>query len=177
MIELKETSPCAGLLPLEIGSTRLSEVPWEEMTLVAPYRGKAAAAGKALGMGWPEPNCMIMAGGARLVWFGFEEAMLIGKPAPDTFDSLAALSDQSDAWARVQLEGVGARDVLARLTPLDLRDAAFPVGGAQRSELFHMPAAFLRRAEESWEIMVFRSMAGTLVHDLKVAMEGVAARG
>ena len=89
----------------------------------------------------------------------------------------AALTDQSDAWSCVLLEGEGARDVLARLTPLDLRDSACPIGAALRSELFHMPVSIARLAENTWQIMGFRSMAATLVHDLERAMKSVAARG
>jgi sarcosine oxidase subunit gamma len=40
-----------------------------------------------------------------------------------------------------------------------------------------MMASITRIGAQSFQIMVFRSMARTLVHDLKTAMEAVAARG
>jgi len=36
-------------------------------------------------------------------------------------------------------------------------------------------ASLTKTGENAFQIMVFRSMAETLVHDLKTAMEGVAA--
>ena len=39
-----------------------------------------------------------------------------------------------------------------------------------------MQAAITRLADDAFLIMGFRSMARTMVHDLKIAMEGVEAR-
>jgi len=74
------------------------------------------------------------------------------------------------------LEGAGVGDVLARLVPLDMSEAVFPVGGAKRSSLGHMAAVFLRPSATRVEILVFRSMAKTAVHELDRAMKAVAAR-
>ena len=90
---------------------------------------------------------------------------------------VAALVDQSDAWAVVRLEGEGAEDVLARLVPVDLRLVSFPMGATARSKIGHMSGSVTRVGEDAFWLMVFRSMAETLVHDLKSAMEAVAARG
>ena len=68
------------------------------------------------------------------------------------------------------------KDILARLVPIDLRDQAFPDGAAARTLFGHMTAVLMRLGPEHYEVMVFRSMAGTLAHDLKDAMESVAAR-
>ena len=43
------------------------------------------------------------------------------------------MTDQSDGWTVLALSGAAAVDVLARLVPVDLRLAAFPVGGALRT--------------------------------------------
>ena len=102
--------------------------------------------------------------------------MLVG-PAPDpALSEQAVMVDQSDAWAVVRLDGTGAREVLARLTPLDLREGHFKRGHTARSELAHMPAAITRIGARAYQVMVFRAMAGTLVHEMRVAMQGVAAR-
>jgi len=174
--ELKPLSPCSGLLPLQIGEARVSEAEAEPMFLVAPFAGKQSAVSKALGMDWPEPGAVSAKDGASLVWFGRAQAMLIGAKPKAALARHAAVTDQSDAWARVYLEGARARDVLARLTPADLRDSAFAVGRTARTEVFHMQASITRLGADRWQIMTFRSMAGTLVHDLKTAMEGVRAR-
>jgi sarcosine oxidase gamma subunit len=41
----------------------------------------------------------------------------------------------------------------------------------------HMNGSVTRIGADSFVILVFRSMAGTLYHDLERAMESVAARG
>ena len=67
-------------------------------------------------------------------------------------------------------------DVLARLVPVDLRLAAFPVGRAVRPGLNHMNAVILRTGDHAFEIMVFRSMARTAWHEVETTMNMVAAR-
>ncbi|SDN42165.1 sarcosine oxidase subunit gamma [Lutimaribacter pacificus] len=181
MAELVARTPCAGLLPIAGGGVRVTEVDPGPMTAIAPFRGKektlAGALKRAHGVGWPAPGQSEASGDLRILWFGHSHALLTGVAPKPTLANHAALTDQGDAWAVVQVEGAGTRDVLARLTPLDLRDGAFPVGACARSEVQHMQAAILRVAGDAYRVMVFRSMARTLVHDLQVAMRGVAARG
>ena len=76
----------------------------------------------------------------------------------------------------MHLSGPDACAVLARLTPLDLRDAGLPVGGVARTMMNHMQAIIVRPLPEVYELAVFRSMAGTLAHELTEAMKAVAAR-
>jgi len=101
---------------------------------------------------------------------------VVGKAVDASVARHAALTDQSDAWAVFSLQGHGVEDVLARLTPLDLNRAVFKRGHAARSLLGHMSAVILRTGENTFEIMVFRSMARTAVHELETAMRAVAAR-
>jgi sarcosine oxidase subunit gamma len=89
---------------------------------------------------------------------------------------IAAVVDQSDAWTIVRLEGAAAEDVLARLVPVNLSRSAFKRGHTVRSSLYHMMASITRIGNNTFQIIVFRSMAETLVHDLSVAMKSVLAR-
>ena len=181
MVELVAKSPCAGLLPLTVGRTTATEVDAGTMTMLSPRKGHAEALGKAMqsahGLGFPAPNSAGTAGEVRAIWFGHSSAMLIGTEPADAVREVAALVDQSDAWAVVRLEGEGAEDVLARLVPVHLRLVSFPVGATARSKIGHMSGSVTRVGEDAFWLMVFRSMAETLVHDLKSAMEAVAARG
>ncbi|MDA7967167.1 sarcosine oxidase subunit gamma [Ruegeria sp.] len=181
MDNLIAKSPCDGLLPLTVGTVTLSEEDAGEVHSLAPFKGQDKALSEAMktahGMAFPAANRATGKAGARAVWFGPAQAMLMG-PAPDAaLADHAAIVDQSDAWAIVRLEGDAAEAVLARLVPLDLRVAQFKRGHTARSLLFHMTASITRVGENAFQIMVFRSMAESLVHDLKRAMEGVAARG
>ena len=90
-------------------------------------------------------------------------------------DGLAALADQTDAWAGLALAGPDAEAVLARLVPLDLAPQAFPEGAAARSMLRHLPLLIVRGAE-GFELLVPRSSAATAVREVGEAMRGVAAR-
>lgn len=177
MAELIAIPAAEGLLPVEAGGMKLVDAGLGRITSVAPFAGQAHALGKALeGMGliWPAPNRVIEEDGARIVWTGVDQAFLIGAdPAP--LQGLAALTDQGDGWAGLHLEGPGADEALARLVPVDLRPAVFGPGAGVRTQLGHMMCVILR-AGEGYDILVFRSMARTAVHEIAEAMERVAAR-
>lgn len=178
MPRLIEVSACDGLLPVTLPDAGLTELPFAPVTSVAPFAGQEKAVATALmklGLGWPGPGQSIRAGGVSCLWSGRGQAFLIGA-VPEGLAGLAALTDQSDGWARMQLEGPAAESVLARLVPLDLRIAAFPEGAVARCGLGHMPMVLLRDGPQRFQIMVFRSMVGSAVHDLAVAMKAVAAR-
>lgn len=86
----------------------------------------------------------------------------------------ARATDQSDAWAVVTLSGPGATDALARLATLNLR--AMAMGQATRSPIGHMPGHITCLGPDAWRLMVFRSMAATLVREVTHAMHQVHAR-
>jgi sarcosine oxidase subunit gamma len=152
------------------------------ITSLAPFKGQEAAVSAALtaqiGIGLPPPNRLLAAGtateGPRAVWSGVGQAFVLGTkldPIPG-----AAMTDQSDAWAGVALEGSGARDVLARLTPLDLRPARFAQGQAARTLLGHMSCLLWRSADTRYEILVFRSMADWAAHEIDALLRAHTAR-
>lgn len=180
MAELIAKSAFDAVLPVRVSEMSLTEVQAGVMTSVAPFRGQKKAVSDAMksthGMAFPGPNRATGKAGARAIWIGQGQAMLIGPAPAGALTGLAALSDQSDAWAVVVLEGEGVEDVLARLVPLDLRASVFKRGHTARTDLQHMMASVTRIGDRAFQIMVFRSMAQTLVHDLKCAMEAVAAR-
>ena len=181
MAELQAISPCAGLLPVTVGAVTLKEVNPGHLTTIAPFAGQhealSAAMQTAHGVRFPDPNTTEKAGAVQAFWFGRDMTLLVG-PAPDTrLAGHAALTDQSDAWAAVSLEGSSAQEVLARLVPVDLRATSFTPGQTCRTLLGHMTASITRSAPDAFLILVFRSMAATLVDEVQEAMEAVAARG
>lgn len=181
MAELIEKTPCAGLLPVSAGNVTLTEVNAGVMTSIAPFKGQEKALSDALkaahGMAFPAVNRATGKEGVRAVWFGQGQAMLIGMHADAALGDMAAMTDQSDAWAVVRLEGSGAEDVLARLVPVDLRAGHFKRAQTARTMLGHMMVSVTRVGDDAFQIMAFRSMAKTLVHKIETAMKGVAARG
>jgi len=174
--DLKAT-PAVGGLPETLGSVTLSLAGPALVTSIAPFPGADVNPALAtLGLTMPAAGTMNAQGAARILWAGRDMAFLMGADAPDGLAAEAALTDQSDGWVWMHLSGADAAAVLARLTPLDLRDSALPVGAVARSMINHMQAIVLRPLPEVYELAVFRSMASTLKHELIEAMKAVAAR-
>ena len=175
-IELPDQSAAATFDGFEIADMRLTEGCPREVWSIAPYPGHEAALETLLPSGMSAPNRCLGTDDARLIWSGRAQALWIADvpPAPGLAQQ-AALVDQSDGWCVLWLEGAGAADVLARLCPLDLAPAIFGPGHTARSMLWHMTAQITWRPD-GYEIMVFRSMAETAVHEIAQAMRQVAAR-
>lgn len=177
MSSLIATPALQGLVPVTHGALELVDATPARITSVAPFNGRAAAVGAALeplGLRFPKPNEVVAGAAGRVVWTGPGQAFLIdADPAPLT--GLAALTDQSDGWVGLRLSGAGAEDALARLIPIDLRPRAFGAGAAARAPLGHMLSVVMR-APAGIEMLLFRSMARTAVHEIGVAMAALAAR-
>lgn len=176
MAKLIANTPCAGLLPVTIGKLTITEFDAGPITLVAPFAGKTKAVTNALkadmGLTFPAPNRSV-GSGPHAVWCGMGQALIMGGVCPDL---PAACVDQSDAWAIVRIEGADAAGALARLTPIDLRPQVFKRGLTARTLVGHMTASVTCLGENLFEIMVMRSMAGTLVHELETAARNMASR-
>ena len=179
MVSLIDSHPLDRLVPLIEGGQRLTAALPGRVTSVMPFTGQhraVAAALKALGLAWPAPNRASVAADAACLWTGRGQAFLCGAD-PAELAGAAALTDQSDGWAVLRLDGPRAADVLARLVAVDLRPRAFGTDHVARTGLGHMPSILHRRGPQAFEVWVFRSMAETAVHEMHEAMISVAARG
>lgn len=178
MAELVITNPLDARLPLEIGGVTATDPGPFAITSIAPFRGQDAAVSRALksqtGLELPPVGRSQTVEGTRVLWAGFGQYFVTG-PELGPIEG-AALTDQSDAWVTVALSGANARDVLARLTALDLRPGVFEIGHSARTQIGHMNALILRTDAQTFALFVFRSMADTLVSELEHTMRGVAAR-
>ena len=177
MPELIAKSPLSGVWPVAHGGLRLSEHNLGQITSIAAMPGQVKTVAKALkplGFTFPKPNSFVSSGEATLVWTARDQAFLIGI-APPTAPG-AALTDQSDGWAALRLEGPAAADALMRLYPLDLRLHAFPPGSSARAPLNHMQSVLMRISTHAFDILVFRSMVRTAWHEVEAAMKTLAAR-
>lgn len=125
----------------------------EEVTGAAfPDRNRAQVAGQA-GLAWMSPDEVLVmvphAGvGAALARIG---AGLAGR------HHLAV--DVSDARAVIVLDGAGAREVLAKVAPVDLHPAAFRPGDFRRTRLGQVAGAFWCEAPDRFVVVCFRSVA------------------
>lgn len=64
----------------------------------------------------------------------------------------------SDARAMVSITGAQARDMLAKVSPVDFHD--FAVGEVRRTRLAQVAAALWCESDDAWTLVCFRSAAG-----------------
>ncbi|WP_299748247.1 sarcosine oxidase subunit gamma family protein [uncultured Tateyamaria sp.] len=77
----------------------------------------------------------------------------------------------SDARAVFDLSGDNAREVLAKLVPVDLAPDQFTVGMFRRTRMAQVPAAFWLHDNDSFRIICFRSQAQYVFDLLTVASQ------
>lgn len=180
MDKLQASQVWDGLLPMEIGAVRVAAYDLGVLTSLSPY-GDVAPVTEILqsahAMALPQAGSATGKEGARCIWFGIREVLLAG-PHPDPrLAEHAAVVDVSDGWVGVTIDGSVGVDVLARLVPVDLRAHVFKRGHTLRTQVGHMNASITRLGPDRLLVLVFRSMAGTLVTELRHALEAVHARG
>ncbi|MEQ9258959.1 MAG: sarcosine oxidase subunit gamma family protein [Roseovarius sp.] len=136
-----------------------------------------AATGAAL----PAQRKAEMAGDAGALWMSPDELMLlVGYEAVgETLDKLEAALEGahflavnvSDARALFEVKGPGAREVIAKLCPVDMSEAAFAPGDFRRTRMAQAAAAFWMVDAETIRIICFRSVAEYVFGLLKDAAE------
>lgn len=181
MARLEPSPPALPALPETAGGVTLSATDPGRLTLIAPRRGAEGAVSEALksahGMAFPAAGRATGRAEARCLWWGHGPQAMLAGPAPErTLAAHASLIEITDGWVALRLDGVGTREVLARLTSIDLRPAVFRRGRAARTGLRGMPVALWRAGEDSYELFVMRSMAGSAAGEVSRAMRAVAAR-
>jgi sarcosine oxidase subunit gamma len=77
----------------------------------------------------------------------------------------------SDARAVFRISGEAAREVIAKLAPVDMSPAAFPAGEFRRSRVAQVAAAFWLNEDGSFEMICFRSVAQYVFDLLSVSSE------
>jgi sarcosine oxidase subunit gamma len=77
----------------------------------------------------------------------------------------------SDARASFVAAGAHARDVMAKVCPVDLCAEAFTPGMIRRTRMAQVPAAFWLRPEGGFQVICFRSQARYMFDLLSVAAQ------
>ncbi len=163
----------------------ISEVTDLALASLATRRGQEtelrARAKARFGLEPPAPGRSESGDGMTFLWTGHEqwfveapESALGGLEAllRETFGDTAAVTEQSDAWASLRLEGRATRAVLEKLCPLDLHPGAFPPGATARTTMEHVSAIITSRDDRgSFSILMPRSSAGSFLHHLHQAAD------
>ena len=132
-------------------------------------RSLKVGASQAGGVKMPTQGRANVNAGCGLCWMSPDE-LLILCPYDEVEARLDALNDRlgdmfalavnvSDARAMFRLSGAGAREVLAKLCPVDMAPDAFRPGMFRRTRMAQVPAAFWMEENESIRIICFRSVA------------------
>jgi methylglutamate dehydrogenase subunit D len=85
---------------------------------------------------------------------------------------VAYLTDQTDAWVMLRLEGPLALPVLERTCMLDLH--RFPPGSVARTVMDHLGTILLREAPDRFLLMSASSSARSFLHGLETSLRNVA---
>ncbi len=140
-----------------------------------------SAATSVTGVKMPAPGHANSDGQHGICWMSPDELLVLCPydAVADTLEKMgkslakahALYVDVSDARAVFELSGPHAREVLAKLVPVDLSPAAFTSGMFRRSRMAQIPAAFWLHAPDSFRIVTFRSNAQYAFDLLKVAAQ------
>lgn len=139
------------------------------------------AAEKAAGQKMPAPLSANIDGQSGLCWMSPDE-LLVLVPHARAGTRCAALAralarthalavDVSDARAVFRVSGPAAREVMAKLAPVDLAAGVFTPGMFRRTRLAQVPAAFWMDDDTTFRIVCFRSVARYVFDLLKVAAQ------
>lgn len=147
---------------------------------------KSAATG-ATGAKMPGPNRIALSDTGGIAWMSPDELLLLCPydgvtaaldKATATLGKAHALAvNVSDARALLQVSGPAAREVLAKLCPVDLSPGAFQPGMFRRTRMAQVPAALWMPDAHSFHVVCFRSVADYAFNLLKVAAQPGSAVG
>jgi sarcosine oxidase subunit gamma len=149
-----------------------------------PVRAAATAAAHVEMPGINMANCE---GASGLCWMSPDE-LLVMCPYDTVAGTLeqmhktlakshALAVDVSDARAVFRVSGPAAREVMAKLCPVDLSPAAFKPGMFRRTRMAQVPAAFWMVDDQTFQVVCFRSVGQYVFDLLKVAAQPGSAVG
>lgn len=143
-----------GMITLrgDLSDQKLQEVCTKLTGATFPAKGQVTSAGEN-GICWMSPDELLLLVSYGAVGEALEE---IGKALSGTHHLAANVSD---ARGMMTVAGADARDVVAKLTPVDLHPDSFGVGELRRTRLGQVAAAFWMSDETTFNVICFRSVA------------------
>ena len=141
------------------------------ITLRGDFANKAVvkAAVAASGMTFPEQRRCATQGDQGMAWMSPDE-VLIMCPYAEVHDRLENLQtalakhhalavNVSDARAVFRVRSPKVREVVAKVAPVDMDEAAFTIGMFRRTRFAQVPAAFWMPEADVIQVVCFRSVA------------------
>lgn len=166
------------------GIAKIEEIGLQGMITLRGDLSKAAvkkAATSVTGLDMPAQNMTNHDGESGICWMSSDE-LLVLCPYVAVADTVAKMTtvlgkahslatDVSDARACFRVWGPNAREVMAKLAPVDLSPSAFEVGMFRRTRMAQVAAAFWMVDAETFQIVCFRSNAQYVFDLLNVAAQ------
>lgn len=119
-------------------------------------------------------------GPVRILWAGDRQWFVTGEMSamPAAVEKTAAITDQSDGWVAVRIEGAKTRAVMESLCGLDLHPAAFATGKAARAPVEGMHALIACEDASAGTYVVYfqRSSARSFVEHFRHAAHSASPR-
>lgn len=167
----------------------IAEETGTSLASLATHRGSEAslraAVERAFGLLLPEPGRRVEGDRISISWMGHEQWFVEAERSAmpdlvslltDALGATAALTDQGDSWARLQLTGPWTRAVLEKLCALDLHPDAFPPGATARTTMEHISAIVMAPGDgDTFVLLTPRSSARSFLANLRHAAESTAA--
>lgn len=117
------------------------------------------------GIAWMSPDEL-------LIMCGYDEAIAtLGKLNEALSKSHALAANVSDARAVFEVSGPYAREVMAKVAPVDLAPAQFTTCMIRRTRIAQVPAAFWMPQDDVFRVVCFRSVAQYVFDVLSVAAQ------
>lgn len=135
----------------------------------------------ATGAAMPKQRQISIADEGAVAWMSPDELLLL--VAYDKVNEVIAAFEEamagqhflavnvSDARAMFRLSGDKVREVIAKISPVDMAQGEFNTGDFRRTRMAQIPAAFWMADEQTVEIICFRSVADYAYGLLKDAAE------
>ena len=153
-----------GMITLrgDLGSAKMAKAVKSAIGLTLPDM-RGIKSGKKGGVAWMSPDELML-------FCSYAEAplMVTKLEAVLTGEHFLALN-VSDARASFSLSGVGAREVIAKGSPVDISSQAFLPGEIRRSRLGQVAVAFWMTDANTIELVCFRSVGAFVYRWLCVA--------
>ncbi|AXI54498.1 Sarcosine oxidase subunit gamma (plasmid) [Pseudoseohaeicola sp. NH-UV-7] len=140
-----------------------------------------SAAKSAAGLDIPPQGHINTGKDGSIAWMSPDEVLVMCAydSVPDTLAKMhkslakthALAVNVSDARALFEVHGPHAREVMAKLCPVDLSPASFAPGMFRRTRMAQVPAAFWMPQEDTFRIICFRSVAEYAFGILKMAAQ------
>lgn len=129
----------------------------------------------------PEPRTVALKDDNIAAWMSSDELLLM-VPHEDVSSTIETLNaslqgthflaaNVSDARGVFEVIGPHAREVMAKLAPVDFSPDAFKMGMFRRSRLAQVPAAFWMNEQDAFTVVCFRSVAEYMFDLLSIAAQ------